>query len=59
MATCFADGFLCGIADSLTDGFLVGIAAGFYSSWGSSSTELNPLRTYSAFSFQSSTSKDT
>ncbi len=58
MATGFADCFLCGIADGLTDGFLFGIAAGFHSSYGSSFSELNPLRAYSSISFQLSTSKD-
>ncbi len=57
MATGSTDGFSCGIDDGLTDGFLVGIAAGFCSSWGSSSSGIQ-LRAYSSISFQSSTSKD-
>jgi hypothetical protein len=40
-------------------GFWLEFSAGFCSSWGSLSSELNPLRAYSSISFQSSTSEDT
>ncbi len=48
MANGSTDGFSCGIVDGETDGFLVRIAAGFCSSWESSSSKFNPFRAYSS-----------